>query len=563
MARAKQINVLLVFANARPESHLQLDWEERQIRQAIERSIYRERIRLVSRQAATTADLQRALLEESYQIVHLSGHGNAEGILLADERYGRQMVSPAGLARLFRSHQVLHCVVLNSCFSLAWGKALTSVPVTIAMSQQIGDQVSIEFARGFYDAVGAGKSYKEAYEAGCTAIALKYPSSMNIPQLLLKGRCVTPVVDGQLGESEQAIPSSAERPYVRAGRYLIGCAFDLSGSMQTSIRSEGGKELNRLQGVEQAWHDLLLGARNSLQESHARSLDSAIDLFVYGFGLRSMPVCDLFSLLKAIREQLSQAAIEDAAADRKRAWHEQLRDYADIETVLTHLGLGDLVGPGKRMINQLGEYQAIKNLIRARRLTILARARELGDTTLALEEALNLIDVPERLRIDLTALKELVFGATPSSELFEELIRRFQAELQQRSTPPTQALLLLISDGRFAQQDPSPLAQQLQQMGVMIVSCLISPEDLSDPRQLRNTIAPSWGPEAATMFQLSSPLPEQSEVQRYLLTHGWTIEPQARLFVQVNHTTVLKEFVRVVLSLLEDSEAARALPPGW
>jgi hypothetical protein len=163
----------------------------------------------------------------------------------------------------------------------------------------------------------------------------------------------------------------------------------------------------------------------------------------------------------------------------------------------------------------------------------------------------------------LAALKELVFGATPATELFEELIRRFQTERQRRMPPPTQTLLLLISDGGFAHSDSILQARRLQEMGVTIISCLISPEDLRDPRQLCSAIDPSWGPEAAVMFEIASLLPEQSEVRRHLVRHGWTIYPQARLFVQVNHTTVLKEFVRVVLSLLEDSGAARAFPTGW
>ncbi|MBX5459036.1 MAG: CHAT domain-containing protein [Thermogemmatispora sp.] len=563
MVRAQQIKVLLVFANPLPGQRLELDREERQIRQAIERCIYRERIKLVSRQAATTADLQRALIEGSYQIVHLAGHGIREGIFLADERHGCHLVPPTGLARLFQGHPALDCVVLNICYSLAQGAALASVPFTIAMDQEISDEAAIEFARGFYDGLGAGMSYEEAYEQGCIALALTRPHEATLPHLLRYGQCVAPMNEEQREESKQEISARRERPYIRPGHYLIGCAFDLSGSMQASIRSEGEKELNRLQSVELAWRELLLEARNSLRESRARSLDSSIDLLAYGFGLRSVPVCDLFSLLKAIREQLPQAEIEDAAAAKKQSWRRQLSGYAETGALLKSLDLGDLLSKGQRVINRLGEHRAIKEMIRARRSTILARAEALGDTTLSLDEALDLIDVPARWRIDLTALKELVFGATPSSELFEELIRRFQAEQQQRSAPPTRTLLLLISDGKFAQQDPLPLAQQLQRMGVTIISCLISPQDLSDPRQLRNAIAPSWGPEAAVMFELASPLPEQSEVWRHLLRHGWTIYPQARLFVQANHTTVLKEFVRVVLSLLEDSQAARAFPKGW
>jgi hypothetical protein len=35
------------------------------------------------------------------------------------------------------------------------------------MSQAIGDKAAIEFAVGFYDALGAGRSIEFAYKLGC------------------------------------------------------------------------------------------------------------------------------------------------------------------------------------------------------------------------------------------------------------------------------------------------------------------------------------------------------------------------------------------------------------
>jgi hypothetical protein len=64
---------------------------------------------------------------------------------------------------------------LNACYSLTTG-ALTSslgVPYTIAMEGPISDPAAIEFSRGFYDAIGAGKGISFAYEEGCGRVALK------------------------------------------------------------------------------------------------------------------------------------------------------------------------------------------------------------------------------------------------------------------------------------------------------------------------------------------------------------------------------------------------------
>jgi hypothetical protein len=40
------------------------------------------------------------------------------------------------------------------------------------MSQAIGDKAAIEFAVGFYDALGAGKSIEFAYKLGCQLIRM-------------------------------------------------------------------------------------------------------------------------------------------------------------------------------------------------------------------------------------------------------------------------------------------------------------------------------------------------------------------------------------------------------
>ena len=40
------------------------------------------------------------------------------------------------------------------------------------MNKAIGDKASIEFAVGFYSALGAGESIEFAYQFGCSAIRL-------------------------------------------------------------------------------------------------------------------------------------------------------------------------------------------------------------------------------------------------------------------------------------------------------------------------------------------------------------------------------------------------------
>jgi hypothetical protein len=48
------------------------------------------------------------------------------------------------------------------------------------------------------------------------------------------------------------------------------------------------------------------------------------------------------------------------------------------------------------------------------------------------------------------------------------------------------------------------------------------------------------------MWNIASPIDESAPTTGFLLSNGWSIERGARLFVQVNHSDVMREFMRVV-----------------
>jgi CHAT domain-containing protein len=165
-------NVLFVLSNPRGSDSLRLNTEMRAIQEALRLSQQRERMRSRILPAATANDLRRALLDEPYQIVHLAGHGAPTGFLLEDEQGQAHMVSQQALAWHFANYrQSLHCVILNACYSLATGQSIAlGIPNVIAMAGPVYDQASIEFSRGFYDALGAGTDIERAYREGLSAV---------------------------------------------------------------------------------------------------------------------------------------------------------------------------------------------------------------------------------------------------------------------------------------------------------------------------------------------------------------------------------------------------------
>lgn len=180
--------ILAVFANPKGTDNLRLGEEQRVIHQCIERSPLRAQLQLDVRPAATVDDLARALLEAPYAIVHLSGHGSDKGFVLEDDGGQPFVPPPAALARLLHDHSPpIECVILNSCYSLSEGTLnALGVPFTVASERPLDDVAAIEFTRGFYDAVGAGRDIRAAYDEGITRCLLKRFDPRRLPSILDK-----------------------------------------------------------------------------------------------------------------------------------------------------------------------------------------------------------------------------------------------------------------------------------------------------------------------------------------------------------------------------------------
>lgn len=182
----KKLRILIVFANPKGSTPLRLQEEERVIKEAIQLSGQREQIEIRTLPAATTDDLRRELLKESYDILHFSGHGHPGVLDFEDPRQGRMPASLHAIGQLIRRYPRIQCVLLNACWSLKdMSESLTQF--TVGMDLPLGDHAAIEFAKGFYDAIGAGKTIELAIEEGKCAVELK-GSKAHLPLKVLKSQ---------------------------------------------------------------------------------------------------------------------------------------------------------------------------------------------------------------------------------------------------------------------------------------------------------------------------------------------------------------------------------------
>ncbi|MEH2247344.1 CHAT domain-containing protein [Nostoc sp.] len=181
--------ILFLAANPKGTSRLRLDEEMREIDAGLQRAKRRDQFVLQQRWAVQTRDIQRALLDFKPQIVHFSGHGGGEeGLVLEDETGTAKLVDTEALAGLFELFSdKLECIILNACYSQVQASAIAPhVPYVIGMNKAIGDVAAIEFAVGFYDALGAGESVEFAYKLGCVNIRMAGIAEYLTPVLMPK-----------------------------------------------------------------------------------------------------------------------------------------------------------------------------------------------------------------------------------------------------------------------------------------------------------------------------------------------------------------------------------------
>jgi hypothetical protein len=187
----ERVRILVVAANPLESAPLKLDYEVKTIQNALRRSRRRDNFMVESRLAATPSELRRALLDLEPNVLHFCGHGAGQkGLLfISDEsalyrsedgtvksrsshKDEARYVPAQPLANLLRLHdEYLECVVLNACYSDVQGNAIADcIPITIGMRDAVQDNVAIKFSQGFYDAIGAGKTYEQAFAWGKVAI---------------------------------------------------------------------------------------------------------------------------------------------------------------------------------------------------------------------------------------------------------------------------------------------------------------------------------------------------------------------------------------------------------
>jgi TPR repeat protein len=165
---------------------LQLDGNIERIGKRVRAAEHRNALEFVYRLAVSSEDLLQALNEMQPEVVHFSGHGTRDGLVLVGSGGEPHLVPTDALTQLFEIFRGdIRLVVLNACFSLPLAETIAEiVGCAIGMRREISDQAAITFDSSFYSAIAFGHSVQVAFDQACTALAMNHPGEDDCPALV-------------------------------------------------------------------------------------------------------------------------------------------------------------------------------------------------------------------------------------------------------------------------------------------------------------------------------------------------------------------------------------------
>jgi len=176
--------ILFVAANPDGSLRLRLAEESAEIARELRQTLHRDDLQFEPRGAVSIDELLRSIDELAPTVLHISGHGDGQGLLLQDARGQPERVSARALAMIIHAAgRTLRVVVLNVCHSAMYADALRrEVECVVCMDGEIQDVAARVFATRLYGALGNGRSVANAVEQGVAALAAYQLSDELVPR---------------------------------------------------------------------------------------------------------------------------------------------------------------------------------------------------------------------------------------------------------------------------------------------------------------------------------------------------------------------------------------------
>jgi tetratricopeptide (TPR) repeat protein len=203
-----------------PELDLETEWAH--VADALSELTRAGAIAFTELASPTMGDLRRALVRDSFHVLHFMGHGGFDeqngGVLLFTDRTGHSAPVTAGdLGVLLHDHTSMRLAVLNACegartdpadpfAGVAETLVRRGIPAVVAMQFEFSDDAAIEFAPALYGALAAGLPVDAAVGEARKAVYTVSPLEWATPVLYLRA------ADGQLFDITQGAGVNSQEP---------------------------------------------------------------------------------------------------------------------------------------------------------------------------------------------------------------------------------------------------------------------------------------------------------------------------------------------------------------
>lgn len=182
------LRVLFLSAWSADPGGIGLDHELREITKKLRESEFRDLITWQQMTAVGLPDVIDGLSGYSPHVLHLTGHGRRDAILLTDDGDGARPVSGDTLAAVFEALEgSIRLVFLNACYSAEHARAIVRhVDFVVGMGWQINAEVASAFASSFYLALGFERSVEQAFKTARASLMLEGIPADSKPRLIVR-----------------------------------------------------------------------------------------------------------------------------------------------------------------------------------------------------------------------------------------------------------------------------------------------------------------------------------------------------------------------------------------
>ncbi len=150
-------------------------------------------------------------------------------------------------------------------------------------------------------------------------------------------------------------------------------------------------------------------------------------------------------------------------------------------------------------------------------------------------------------------VEPFIYGRTPLRKALSEARSIFG----EKEYINHRKLLFVLSDGDPTDEEEKDSHPDFAEMGVHVMCCYITTDDLLDPKRLYSSQA-DVQKSAGFMFNLSTSVSTQQLPSTIFVKRGWTVDVvdnETKLFCQVNHPDLIEEFCNVAREMVCSQDA--------